>query len=104
MAPSGFQLTSPFERAHEQTILPAELLELSEDDYAARLREYGYSEHAIVQELSKLREYLIKTAKVTEKPSVEPGPVKGQLFNDWARTVRKRRTRKESDDGETNER
>jgi len=100
----GFRLTSPFARSRERPKLPVELLDLTEADYAAQLREYGYGERAIQKELVKLRDYLIKMTPVDTTPTVQPGPVKGRLFNDWARAARRRRVRKEYSDDETNER
>jgi hypothetical protein len=99
----GFQHPSPFARSREKPKLPIELLDITEDEYAAQLREYGYGEDAIKQELDKLRIYLDRVKPKDQTPPVAPGPVKGTLFNDWASAARRRRKRKEHAGDETDE-
>lgn len=81
-------------------VLPAELLDLSEEEYRNKLREFGFSEDAAEAEVTLFREYLetMKPKKLI-KP-VERGPVKNKLYEAWKTTARSRRVREEKPDGE----
>jgi broad specificity phosphatase PhoE len=104
MSNEGFQLPSPMARRLQHPQLPAELLDLTEDEYAAKLREWGYGEHAIEQELVRWREYVDKMVPKRTVPDVEDGPTKGRLFDSWVQARRRRRQQKgDGGDGETEE-
>jgi len=96
----GFQTQSPLARNLQHPQLPAELLDLTEDEYASMLREWGYSEHAVQHELENWREYVEKLRPKDQVPDVKDGPTKGRLFDSWVKARRRRREQKEEPDGE----
>lgn len=89
---------SPFNRLPRgRPELPAQILDLSDEEYAEQLRKFGFGEDAVARELEMFKAYVGAMRAKSEPASVEEGPTKGRLYKAWTRSTKARRTREEGD-------
>lgn len=93
--PGRFPLTGPLRRRPQP---PAELLDLTEEQYAMQLRDFGFSERAVQQELETFREYVTAKERETKLEPIADGPTRGKLFDAWVKTRQKRRAQEAAAD------
>lgn len=98
-------MNAPRPRLWDRTLrgrpeLPAQLLDSTEEEYAERLRQFGFSEDAIEQEVGLFRQYTESLQAKTAGEPIHDGPTKGPLYAAWVRSFRGRRNREEGEGGE----